>query len=374
LAALLSALLLVAVMAASPLAAPTEAAPLLGVQAHLLWTGVARADVRAQLNRAQNAGATLVRVDLGWSNLQRNGRRAYDKRYLRRIATVLAEAHRRRIGVLFTVTTTPCWASSAPASLKQGCSGSWWFRGVQNYAPTRAAYYADALGYLVKRFRVGVAGWEIWNEPNSSDFFVSPDSAGAYARLVKAAYRAAKAANPSATIIAGSLMHADYAFARALYAHGIKGHFDAFSIHPYSENRSPLDPGSDQWINVSFLRGVPAVHSVMTSQGDAKPLWLTEFGWSTATVRAPEGWRNGVDEATQALYLQQAFEQMRRWPYLQAGVWFKLADAGQDRSDLVDNFGLLRADGTPKLAYEAFRSEARGMLSGRVAARSLTSR
>ena len=116
---------------------------------------------------------------------------------------------------------------------------------------------------------------------------------------------------------------------------------------------SPLDrtPSTEN----SFIRGVPAVRDALVDLGDPEPLWLTEFGWSTCTVRdSGEDWRNCVDEATQARYLTQAYEQMEEWPYVEAGIWFNMQDWERDPAERVFHYGLLDYDGDPKLSYAAF--------------------
>ncbi len=130
-------------------------------------------------------------------------------------------------------------------------------------------------------------------------------------------------------------------------------------MHPYSEDRSPLHPGVPGWMKLSFARGVPEVRKTLVRHGEKKPIWLTEFGWSTCSVRnTREAWANCVDPSTQATYLQQAFRQMQSWSYVPVGVTFNLEDTSDDRGDRVDNYGLLRTDGSPKPAFAALRRAA----------------
>jgi len=327
---------------------------------HLLWSGVDSAEVDRQLDQVANAHGKVIRVDLGWSSVEQNGKGQYNSWYLGKVDAVVSKAQARGIKVLFMVFQTPCWASKAPETVKQNCEGAWWDRGVQNYPPANPADYSDALAFLVGRYGSRVAAWEVWNEPNSQTFLKSSDPARDYAAMLKAAYPAAKQADPSATVIGGSLMHADFAFTEQLYDHGIKGYFDAWSIHPYSDDRSPLDPGSSEWMKLSFVRGVPAVRDVLLRHGDDKPLWLTEFGWHTSTTRNQAAWLNGVSETTQATYLTQAYEQAAKWPYVQAAIWFNLKNTGTDPARYIDNFGLVRSNRTLKPDYYAFRNVAGG--------------
>jgi hypothetical protein len=337
-----------------------------GIQTHVLWGDVDDAQMRHQLDLVKASGARMSRVDVGWASLQQGGPDGYSSWYLDKLDRLVAAADARDIDLLLTFMNSPCWASTAPESLKQGCAGSWWDRGVMGYAPSDAQAYARALAFLAARYGDKVAAWEIWNEPNHPDFFKASDQAVAYVRLLKAAYPAVKAANPHAVVVGGSLSQSDHAFTQRLYALGAKGSFDAFSVHPYSDDLSPLDPRSTIDARYSFVRGVPAIREIMLRNGDSRPIWLTESGWSTSTLRTPDHWRNGVSEATQATFMRQQAEQIARWPYVKVNIWFNLLDAGSDRADKYSNCGLLRVDGTAKPAFAAFRTAAATLAAGGV--------
>lgn len=336
---------------APALAAPQE----VGVQAHLLWSNVDAAGVDRQLDLAQGAGASMVRVDVGWGSIETRAKGSYESWYLGKLDSTVAKAEAKGIKLLLTVFYTPCWASSAPETIKQGCSGAWWDRGAQRYPPTNPQDYADIMAMLAQRYGSRVAAWELWNEPNLPEFFESSTPAKTYATLVKTTYPRVKQANPNAIVVAGSLSNSDYAFTEALYREGIRGHFDAFSIHPYNGDRSPLDSLAGADATNSFLRGVPAVRNVMASHADSRPMWLTELGWNTSDVRGGAFWQNGVAELTQAQYLELAYEQIARWPFVAAAFWFKLQDTSVDSKDPVANYGLVRYDGSAKPSYAALR-------------------
>ncbi len=351
-------------MSATAMALPGQEA---GIQAHLMWAQYdSDAAVDSQLDRAKEAGAHILRVDVGWASIEDSGKGQYNQWYLRRLDKVVDKAQARGIKLLLTFWETPCWASSAPETAKQGCTGRWWDREVQRYAPNDPRDYADALAYVANRYKGRVAGWEIWNEPNHPVYFKSGDPVRDYAALVKAGYPAAKAADPGAVILAGSLADADFAFTEKLLDQGIAGNFDAYSVHPYSGDRSPLDEGDDRWIQNSYLRGVPAVRETLLRRGQDVPLWLTEFGWSTCTVRDRQSYANCVDPDVQARHLTEAFTQMRSWPYVKAAFWFNLQDTSDDTGDRLENYGLLHTDGQPKPAFQAFAAAARDIGGGPV--------
>lgn len=335
--------------------APASASQAAGVQVHPLWEGVDRAQAARQLDDAAAAGARIVRVDVGWSSLQPDGPRRWSRWYLHRLDAVVDGARRRRLRPLLMVFGSPCWASSAPARLRQGCRGRWWDRVVDRWAPRRARDYAKAMAFLVRRYGRRVRAWEIWNEPNQTAFFRAPDPARAYAHLLRAAHRAMKRADHRATVVGGVLAEADVRFTERLYRFGVRGAFDALSIHPYSGDKSPLDPRAGDASTHSFVRGVPAVRAVMLRHHDPRPLWLTEFGWSTSTGRGGPSYTNGVDPATQARFLLEAFTRLRAWHFVDVAIWYTLADTSTDVSRQLDNFGLFNADGSPKPSFYSFR-------------------
>jgi hypothetical protein len=349
--ALLSLVALWAATAAGPAAAATTVT---GVQIHPLWDGVSDAEADRQLDQVVATGARIVRVDVGWASLEQDGKGRWGTWYLERLDRVVDGARARGLLPLLTVFSTPCWASTAPEELRRGCEGAWWERGVTAYAPRDARDYADILSFLVRRYGPGIA-WEIWNEPNLDAFFLAPDRAASYAALLRAAHEAIKAADPGATVVGGALSGPDAGFTERLYALGAAGTFDVLSVHPYSGARSPLDPGDGSFERPSFALGVPAVRAAMLRHGDDRPLWLTEVGWNTSTVRDGPEWAHGVDEATQARHLSLAFRLAHGWPHVDALIWYALSDRSSDRGDPVANYGLLRADGTPKPAHEVFR-------------------
>jgi len=332
------------------------ATQLAGLQTHVLWGNVDNAEMERQLDLVKASGASMTRVDVGWASVQQGGPGRLESWYTDRLDALVAAADARGIKLLLTFMGTPCWASTAPDSLKQSCAGEWWNRDVMTYAPRDPAEYAAALSMVAARYKGKVTAWEIWNEPNHQDFWKAPDQAAAYAALVKAAYPAVKAADPAAMVIAGALSESDHAFAARLYQLGIKGYFDAFSVHPYSADYSPLDPRETVDPRYSFVRGVPAVRDVMVRNGDQRPIWLSEAGFSTATTRTDERWRNGVSEETQAEFVREQLRQVARWSYVQVSIWYHLKDLTSDRTDLFGNCGLRRWDGSAKPAWAAFQA------------------
>ncbi|MDQ3433263.1 MAG: DNRLRE domain-containing protein [Actinomycetota bacterium] len=329
-----------------------------GAQVHSLWGNSSLDDARRELDMLQSAGADTVRVDLSWSSLEQNGKGQYSQWYVDKADAVIDAAAARGLKVVAAFHTTPCWASSAPDSLKQDCTGAWWDRNVQNYPPQSAPDYADAAAWVARRWGDRMAALEIWNEPNEANqsFLVSSDPAAAYVALVKAAYSPVKNARPELPVLAGATSFADRAFIQRLYSLGMKGYFDGLSIHPYNESRDPGDArsaGLEKW---TFRSGVPWVREAMVANGDAdKGLWLTEFGWSTC-ASGSSSWC--VTESKQAEYVEDAFRIAREddWSYVKAMLVYNLRNKGTATTDREAQFGLLQRDFSPKPGWEGFRN------------------
>ncbi len=263
----------------------------------------------------------------------------------------------RGLKVVLVFWSTPCWASSAPDTLKQGCSSDWWNRDVHKYPPSDPAKYAEAAAFVANRWGDKLAAFEVWNEPNEAaqNFLISSDPAADYARIVKAAYGPLKAGRATLPVIVGSTSFADRAFLTRLYDLGIEPYHDGLAIHPYNQSRDPdqrRGAGYEKW---TYREGVPWIRDLMVERGDSsKGLWLTEFGWSTCEAGS-SSWC--VTEAQQSEYLKDAYRIQREdgWSYVKAMLGYNLRNKGSDPADRESQFGLLHRDFTPKPGWTGFQ-------------------
>jgi hypothetical protein len=291
--------------------------------------------VDRELDLARGAGAHVVRVDVGWASLEAGGPGQISDWYAKRLDAFMDGASARGLKVIVTLMGTPCWASTAPESVRQGCRGAWWDRGVSDYPPAVAADYGAVARWLTARYGAGMAALEVWNEPNLARFWNTPRPSGDYARLLRAAYPAAKAGDPDVPVLAGSLAGADRPFLARLYAAGIRGSYDGLAIHPYGESRA----------------GTRAIRAAQLAAGDRAPIWVTEFGWTSC-----RGASGCVSERAQADDTARAFQALGRMPYVKAATAYDLREDGTDPSAFEDNFGLVNRDFSPKPAYAAVRA------------------
>ena len=325
----------------APSPAPGTGDRELGVQlsAHHTDTADRALTVMGEL---RDAGATWVRVDVGWATLQPNGPGDFDRWYVELIDDVLAGARQRDLQVILAFWLTPPWASST---------------GSLHAPPTRAEDYASAIAGAARRWHDDVDAWEIWNEPNFDGFFhgADPDT---YTRLLCAAYPAVKRYDKS-PVLFGGLMYNDDKWLAEAYRAGAKDCFDVLATHPYV-GPSDAAPDTPSVGAVWRLTHTPAMRSLMDEWGDdGKPIWITELGWSSGTDNMGNAWDRPVTPAQQAQYLTEAVQLIRKeYPYVGPIIWYRDVD-GPTKS-YQDGFGLMRANLSPKPAMAAFEAAVRG--------------
>jgi len=304
----------------------------------MLWES--NDDLNRDLDSMALTGAQWLRLDFDWPSVQPSPS-AWNWQATDRVVN---GARARGLRVLGTLAYTPPWARASGTDAK--------------YPPTDPNTYARFAAAAARRYKgIGVRHWEIWNEPNQSNWWKPKPDPGAYAGLLWRANAALKAADPGATVIAGGLAPAPDAsdgsqingetFVRRMYQAGAKGNFDALAMHPYNY---PVEPMYPHPMN-AFWATTPAVHRVMEVNGDGwKKVWLTEYGAPTAGYRS-------VSEDQQAAYLVQAYDQAVRWDWAGPLFYYMYRDQSWNRSVRDDNFGLRRPDWTWKKGWSAFVNE-----------------
>jgi hypothetical protein len=258
--------------------------------------------------------------------------------------------------VLVVVQRAPAWASGVHSGI----------------APPRdPASYGAFMGELAKRVP-GVDAWELWNEPDESEFFAGGPDPATYAAMVKAAYPRIKAVQPADVVVTGATTGNNFDFVQALYANGAGGHFDAVGVHT---DTACLTNGPGRYyrdeqgrVGRYTFTGYREVREVMLANGDgAKGIWMTELGWNTQSTRknscntgASKGRKRiGVSPKTQARFLTAAYRCLAGDPFVQVGLWFGMQDIPS--SAHARGYGLFRRNGRGKPAAKAFKRLNRGI-------------
>jgi Cellulase (glycosyl hydrolase family 5) len=290
-------------------------------------------EVGPTVAQAKALHAHVIRTELRWSLIEPNGPGQMDPATLAVVDRLVSDAAAEGIKVIVTVDSTPCWASSAPASILSRCTPG--APGPANAWPPRdAATYATFVAFLAQRYGTRLAAIEVWNEPDQSNeaYLAGPEKPQHYATILRAAYPAIKQANPGIPVLAGSLVGSNGLFLKALYAAGIKGYYDGLAVHFYN-------------LTLASLR---SIHEVQLANGDYTPLWLDEFGWSSCWPRYKLQQEQAcVTPRIEAQNITNVFRSLAHTPYVAAEVIYELQGSASE------NFGALSQNGARKPAYAA---------------------
>jgi hypothetical protein len=314
-------------------APPALAAPLGGVNIAGVAGDLPLSLADQEIARAHALHAKVVRAEVPWSALEPSGPGKIDSQALAFLDRLVSDAAGSGIGVIAIVDNTPCWASSAPASLLRKCVAGQRTK-ANAWPPREPSAYAAFVAYLAARYGTRLAAIEIWNEPDQAneDYFAGPEKPQRYAALLRAAYPAIKQANPGVKVLAGSLVGSNGVFLRALYAAGIKGYYDGLAVHFYD-------------LTLGSLR---ALHETQLANGDNTPLWLDEFGWSSCWPQQKTQQEQGcVSPQVQATNITNLFRSLARTPYVAAALLYKLQDSR------FEDFGVVNERGARKPAFAA---------------------
>ena len=337
-------LVLALLMTGTPAGTPPPATPaprLAAAEATTLTTGITVFAMWRDwlykdqlLAKVKASGSPWVRVDMGWCSLEEAGAGQISQWYLDRLDSTVATARSLGLKLLINFGCTPAWAGGVGYN-------SW---------PTNASQVTRITTWLAQRYKGKVAAWEIWNEPDCIGGCPN-GSPVEFVKVLKAGYQGIKAGDRSATVVSGGISGNNAEWISRMYAAGAKGYFDALAVHPYQDPPTAApDAACEQ--RVYRFTCLTLIRDQMVSNGDsAKPIWLTEFGWTTAQT----GDRPGVDEATQAVYMTQAISLLRTYaPYVTNAFWYTLRDR-DDSTPYENAFGLLHVDGTEKPAFAALQ-------------------
>jgi hypothetical protein len=267
--------------AATPPAKPAAGAEGFGVSVNRLFNDgtYSPQQIDSQLAAVQATGATIARSDALWEATEPaapvNGVHHYDWGFDDTIAAALARHGLRWLPI---IDYSALWAESVAGS--------------DHSPPSSAADFAAYAAAFAGRYGAGGSFWsahpeltgepvdtfEIWNEPDSPNFWAPTPDPARYADLYSAARDAILAADPSGRVIVGGLSNPG-AFLPALLAAApdLRGRIDGIGIHPYAPT-----PGG-------VLATVPRARATLVALGlAAVPLYVTEFGWPTLPAHSQD--------------------------------------------------------------------------------------
>ena len=159
-----------------------------------------------------------IRLDANWEYVQYGGPSSFDwSQYDQLVGAIRAEG----MSIDFIIDGCASWASTSGALFAQ---------------PSSADQFATWAADVAARYGSGGSTtYEIWNEPNSAQFWQPAPDPAAYAQDLIAAYQAIKQVQPNQMVISGGLAPEPddgtnidaITFLQDMYADGAGAHFDS---------------------------------------------------------------------------------------------------------------------------------------------------
>lgn len=208
--------------------------------------------------------------------------------------------------------------------------------------------WAKYVGDVAADLKGLVNYFEFYNEPNLSGFNAKKTSPEIYAKICKRGYEEIKKVNPDAKILGiGSAAYdglsIDYKWTKRAFDAGAYDYLDIISIHPYD--------WSGMFRDELWMYSANVLRELMSQYGEDKPIWITEFGFSTYIGRTGYTRKESAVNHILARALAKTYGLYDRY------VMFSLADR-TDRTEFEHNWGLINyweePEPTPYSAKESY--------------------
>lgn len=190
-----------------------------------------------------------------------------------------------------------------------------------------------------------ITDWQVWNEPNSKQFWHPSPSPRRYAKLVKASSKSLRKGDKKSDVVLGG-MFADakvpiVPYMRGFYkAKKISRHFDDLAIHPYAPSMRGLK------------RQLRAARKAARGKTGIR---VTELGWSSRKGGHPLN----KGKKGQAKMLKSSFRLLtrKRRAWKIKGInWFALRDTNnKETCRFCRKAGLFASGNSPKPSWRAFK-------------------
>jgi hypothetical protein len=269
-------------------------------------------------------GSSWGRNDLWWNQIQPS-----PGSYKWAQANEVVHTYRKfAVKLLAVMDGFPAWApSTAPTT--EALRTQW-----SNFVKSVARQYEHLLW-----------GIEVWNEPNTAEFWKAKPDPKAYAELVKRAWNAARTDGtkdiPGPQILAGGTAGYDPVFLNQMLDADIGKYFDVLSFHPYPDDMTESPDKNN------FPEILDQAWDLLKRHGLKKRIWVTEMGWPSSP--------RGVSEDLQANFMVRShviglYKRLYKMFWFNLQDWEKLPWSGEDAA----HCGLFDVDFHPKPAACAY--------------------
>ncbi len=317
------------------------------------FAGVPLAEIPRLLDAAKSAGAGLVKTRFDWHTLQPTKDGAFDWSVY---DAVVREARARGLKVVGVLGNSAQWASVSLSSQPN----EW-----RNSPPKEGelAAWSNYVKRVVGRYRVDVQAWQVWENPSAQNFrSVSRN----YRNLLRLATEAARQSDAKAIVHAAEPGGVELDFIGDLTRNGLTS-IDGVNVFPVAQWQPGVANAPENFI-------LP--YAILREQGGkTRDYWLGGASAPVVELKNPDTSLTDAQRellanfspAAQADYLVRLFALS-----LAAGsekmFWNPLQDGAPSSSEAVSPFvagtGLVRADGTRRPAFNAFK-----LMSGNVGSR-----
>lgn len=289
-------------------------------------------DLKKSVALLKEAGVGWVRMDFLWADIEpQEGQ--FDFTKYDRIVKIVYE---NGINILGLFNYNSGWAAAG---------GGW------NSGPKENKFFVNYAVAVINRYKDKIRYWEVWNEPDSTEYWSPQDGLKSYCSLLKDVYAAAKKADPGCKVLNGGLA-AGISSVNRLYDNGAKDHFDIMNIHIFF---NPLDPAAIK----AALNQLQLTYKIMARNGDAdKKIWVTEIGCPGVKAGVKkDGWWLGdnPEEDRQASWVTEVYTELLKDRNAEKIFWAFFRDCDNHWVNGVDDFGLIRWDFSKKPSFEAYK-------------------
>jgi hypothetical protein len=302
-----------------------------------------KARVKRHLAIAKKLGVRYLRCAFSWNGIEPE-RGKFQFAFW---DMLVDQARRSGIEVIPYVAYTPEWAARDRKEF--------W-----KQPPTDPRLFANVMTALATHFRGRVHSWEIWNEPDLTEYWQgTPDE---FAVMVKTGAEAVRVADPEAKIVLGGMSLGPGKFFRTLVEqHHVERYVDVIAMHAYPES------WDEDRAEKVFHEEVPEMEKLIESS-TRRPLWLDEMGYADYRYEPTHasGWGTNVYydyEHTQryaADFLLKSFFMTAATGDVSLAGWYRIDDFRENDprmpSDKVhDHLGVDDVNGRLKPAFYAFK-------------------
>lgn len=309
------------------------------------------------ISEIDGAGFDWVRFQLSWASFEP----AKDQWNPLPMDRIVQDFQGSNVKLLVTLVNAPDWAlDPSHQSL------------LANYQD-----FVSFSRFVATRYKGKVAAYEIWNEENLASEMDGEVRLADYAKLLQAGYEGVKGGDPDAKVLFGGLtptgvtdpkvafndqqyLQSFYNYANGAYTK----YFDILGVHVNAtknppDEMYPENPGKGNWTNDPsfYFRRAEQLHQVMADNRDDRPMWITEFGWTTKNDAPGYGYGAEVTEQDQAKYLVDAFKwSQTHWPWVTGMfVWNLNYSTVTPPTDEKYPWSVITSDWGPRPSYTALK-------------------